>query len=484
MNFRPLALAASLLLPVAAQADVRLPEALGDHMVLQQDSEVTLWGWACAGERVEIETSWGVKCQVLGDAQGQWRVKVKTPHATPLDKGLHPEHISFTVPNENMVQINDILIGEVWLCSGQSNMTMMLRPGFPRGWCAWYGEAFWASEESRHADRPGLRLINLENAAALVPQADFKSALPAHSMLPRNDKGETQPVRRGWQTCNATTAPDFSAVGYYYGAALSEKLNVPVGLVTASVGGTGIESWMSSGTPPTQPGRLAPQVYFNGMIAPLTPMTLRGCVWYQGESNVGNPHYGEMFQTLIADWRRAFGQPKMPFYFVQIAHCHRQGSAGAELREAQAAALQVPHTGMALSYDVSDPNNIHPANKRDIGRRLAAQALRKTYGCQDVVADGPVLHGASLQDGKIHVAFDELGGGLSTRDGKAPSCFETADAKGDFAPATATILGDEVLVTPASPGATRLRFGWTEAVQANLISKNGLPARAFETTVK
>ena len=489
LSFLAAALLCGIVATPRALADVRLPEVLGDHLVLQQDSEVTLWGWACTGEPVNIETSWGVKCQVRGDAQGQWRVKIKTPHASPLDKGLHPEHITFTVPGENMAQIKDILIGEVWLCSGQSNMLMPLKPGYPEGWCAWFGESSWP-EESKHAERPGLRVFNLENAGAPVPQADCKSNLSAHMMQPKDAAGLIPDLKRGWQPCTAATAPDFSAVAYYFGAALSEKLNVPVGVITCSVGGTGIKSWMCEKTlpaPATRSGRNAPSIYFNGMIAPLTPMKIKGIIWYQGESDVRmGSQYGPLFQTMITDWRKQFDSADLPFYFVQIAPFHhRLAGAAGDLRAAQASALQLKNTGMAVISDVSDVSNIHPKAKREVGRRLAFQALNKTYDCKEIAADGPVFKSAALKEGKIHIAFDHLGGGLVARDGKPLTCFEVAGADGIFAPAVAAILGDEVVVSlPAALTPRTLRFGWGEADTPNLMGKTGMPARQFQAPVQ
>jgi len=478
-------------------ATVRLPEVLGDHMVLQQQTDVPLWGWAFAGETVLIETSWGAKTQAKADAQGTWRVTVKTPAAQSLAKGLHPEHITFTVPNENTLQIKDILIGEVWLCSGQSNMDMLLRPGYPPGWCAWYGEASW-QEESAKAERPGLRLFDVAKRAASTPQADCTGILPSMMPQPKDANGLIPEARRGWQACSRDTAPNFHAVPYYFGAALQEKLGVPVGLLTPIMGGTAIECWMSvealrsvpsyanSTTTTINPFAASPACLFNGMIAPLTPMRIQGALWYQGESNVGNPHYAGLFQSLIADWRKAFDREDMPFYFVQIApYRSGRGTQPAELREAQAEALQMKHTGMAVSLDVSDVTNIHPKNKRDIGRRLAWQALAKTYGHSDIIADGPTPESLAAKDGKLHIVFRDVGGGLVSRDGKPLTCFEIAVENGKFVRADAVIDGDTVVVSSADvakPAA--VRFAWGEADVPNLMSRNGLPVAQFKAMLK
>ena len=484
------------LLAASASAGVRLPEVLGDHMVLQQQSEVSLWGWAFAGETVVVETSWGAKAQTVAGAQGEWRVKVRTPAAQPLSKGLHPEHITFTVPQENEVQIKDVLIGEVWVCSGQSNMEMMLCPGFPPGWNAWYGEAAWG-DEAKKADRPGLRAFDVVKAVAATPQTDGASCFPSKALRPKDAGGLLPESRRGWQPCTADTAPYFHAVAYYFGAALQERLDVPVGLMTPVVGGTPVECWMSQkslnavpGYANAVPGTLnpfagSPASLFNSMVAPLTPMRIQGAIWYQGESNVGNPHYAALFQALIADWRQAFGRDDLPFYFVQIApYRYNRGTKPAELRAAQATALQMPYTGMALSLDVGEANNIHPKNKRDIGRRLALQALAKTYHQKDLAADGPTPESLSREEGRLRLAFRDLGGGLVSRDGKPLKCFEIAGEDGIFVPANAVIAGDAVVVSsPAIVKPRSVRFAWGEADIPNLMSKNGLPAAQFEMTL-
>ena len=478
-------------LTLSSKAVVRLPEALGDHMVLQQKADVSLWGWAFPGETVLVETTWGENAKVVAGPFGDWNVRVKTPAAQPLSKGLHPEHITFTVDNQNTVQIKDILIGEVWLCSGQSNMDMIMRPGYPAGWCAWFGEAFW-DEESKTPDRLGLRMFDVAKAVASTPQTDCRSALN-QVLEPRDANGLIPDIRRGWQACTLDNRPYFHAVAYYFGAALQDKLDVPVGLVTAAVGATRIKSWMSAEALRTLPDFVdkpqavlnpftsTPSILFNAMIAPLTPMRIQGVIWYQGESDVDSP-YALLFQTMIADWRRVFGIPKMPFYFVQIAPINtRNGTKEAELREDQASALKLENTGMAVSVDVSDPGNIHPKNKRDIGRRLALQALVKTYGHTEIVADGPTPVSVAVRAGKLEIAFRGMGGGLVSRDGKPLSCFEVAGADGKFVPAEALITKESVVVVsnPSVAQPKHVRFAWGNADMPNLISKNGFPVAQF-----
>lgn len=447
---------------------------LSDHMVLQQNAEIALWGWSSVGNKVEIETTWGENANTQAAADGSWRVKIKTPAAHPLSEGLHPETITITMPKENTIQIRDVLIGEVWLCSGQSNMEMMLKPGYPPGWSEWYGEQFWKDNESKKSDRPFIRVYDVEKTRAQMPQSDVKGFLPSKGIQPKDAHGFIVDPRRGWQACTSETADDFSAVAYYFGAALADKLQVPIGLITSDVGGMPIQTFSKGGD------------FYNGMIAPFFPMTLRGVIWYQGESNVGNPPgvYAKMFKAMIEDWRLQFNNPNMPFYFVQIAPFGSSPDA-ARLREEQASALSLKNTGMTVINDVSDTTCIHPKDKRDVGQRLAWQALQKAYGQSDVIADGPTFQSAKFQDGKIHVTFSDQGPGLVSRDGNALTCFTVAGADGRFVPATAEIVGADVVVScPVVPQPLVIRFAWGASDAPNLASKNGLPAAQFESSLR
>lgn len=501
-----LTLAALRLTPLPSlHADVRLPAALGDHMVLQQNCAATLWGWAYEGETVVIETSWGEKTQVVADARGEWRVKVKTPAASPLGQGIHPEAITFTVPNENMVQIKDVLIGEVWLCSGQSNMTMMLGPDYPAGHNSWYGDKFW-DEESRRTDRPALRVFNVEKTVRAVPQDDCKAVLPDHITLPKDDKGLTPDLYTGWQMSTLETAPYFSAVAYYFGAQLQDKLNVPVGLVTSAVGGSPIEAWISIEAlhdlpaythAPNKVHRTGAAALFNGMIAPLTPMTVRGVLWYQGESNVGatTDNYASLLKALITDWRGRFAQ-SLPFGIVQLANYGKSptDARASFVREAQAAvAVKVPDTGLAVAIDLGEAT-IHPPNKRDVANRLSLWARARVYGEENVVCQSPRYKSHAMVDGKLRVRFDTGGsplmvgklddsGAIKPAPKEKLRWFEIAGDDGKFVAADAVIDGDSVVISsPEVPAPTAGRYAWaTNPHGCNLYSKAGLPASPFRT---
>ena len=486
----------SLIFVTTVRADVRLPAVLSSHLVLQQKSTVRLWGWAYEGETVLVETSWGEHAQTVANSRGQWEVLIKTPAAHPLNEGLHPEHITFTVPKENAVQIQDLLIGEVWLCSGQSNMCMMLGPDYPAGNNNWYGEKFWIQAGSA-IPRPGLRIFNVEKTTRTELQDDCKAVLPDHVILPKNPDGLMPEPRTGWQSYTPDTAAYFSAVAYYFGAALQEKLNVPVGLVVSAVGGSQIEAWISLPTIRTVAGhadaaskvhRMGTAALFNGMIAPLAPYTFRGVIWYQGESNSDTTArataYRPLLETLIRDWRRAFDQPELPFFIVQLAGWGPPSSTPADsnpalVREAQAeVANHIPGCQLAVTIDLG-ANTIHPPNKRDVGLRLAAQTLDKTYGVP-TVSSGPAFERLENEGRALRLHFTHTEGGLVARDG-ALKHFALAGADGHFVWAQAVIDGDTVLVsTPEVPVPTQVRYAWaTQPDGCNLYNGAGLPAAPF-----
>ena len=490
--------AALALLASTAKADVRLPALICDHMMLQQKTEANLWGWAYAGETVEIEASWGEKVKAVASSNGVWSVKIKTPAAQPLDKGLHPETITFRVSTENAVQVKDVLIGEVWLCSGQSNMAMMLGPDAPAGRNNWYGEAFW-NEESAKPDRPALRLINIEKSASLVRQPDCKSLMPDHSTPVPEANGLFPDTMYGWQACTKKTLPWFSAVAYYFGVKLQEKLNVPVGLITSTVGGTAIQCWISLDALRSLPGKAdvatelanpfkkAPSVLFNSMIAPLTPMTIQGVIWYQGESNANDSGaYQQLLSTLISDWRTQWKNPALPFYIVQLANFGKVteqpvGHTWANIREAQLnVARTVTNTGLAVAIDLGD-TSIHPKNKRDVGQRLALIALARDYG-KELEYSGPSYESMCIEGRSIRLKFSHQGGGLVAKNGQLKQ-FAIAGADKKFVWADAVIDSETIVVSgPNIEAPVAVRYAWAANPEGcNLYNKAGLPASPFRT---
>jgi len=501
-------LAAFFLALASVHADVRLPSVLDDHMVLQQNCDVTLWGWAFEGEVVVIETSWGVKTQAVANAQGEWRVQVKTPAARPIDQGLHPEDITFTAAQANRIQIKDVLIGEVWLCSGQSNMTMMLGPDYPKGNNSWFGEKFWNAESGR-SDRPALRVFNVEKNGRAAPRDDCKGLLLDHTILPKDARGLMPDVRTGWQLSTPETAQYFSAIAYYFAVRLQEKLNVPVGLVTSAYGGSKIQAWISQEALQQLPAyakttpkvnRLGANSLFNGMIAPLTPMTFRGVLWYQGESNVGDSaaDYATLLKTLIADWRGRFAQ-NLPFGIVQLANYDNPwgDTKAALVREAQAVvAAEVPNTGMAVAIDLGQAC-IHPPDKRDVANRLALWARATIYGETNLVYLSPHYQSHKVTGASIRVRLATGGAALMSAklnaDGETVPTpqeplrgFQIAGADEKWVAADAVIDGDDVVVSSAGVSSPMsVRYAWATNPQGcNLYNTAGLPAAPFGTDAK
>jgi sialate O-acetylesterase len=411
-----------------------------------------------------------------------------------------------TVAGKNTIVLKNILVGEVWVCSGQSNMGMSVN------------QVQNAEKELAGADQPMIRLFESPKAPSARPTSDIFGR---------------------WQACTPETVKGFTAVGYFFGLDLLKKLDVPIGLINTSWGGTRIEPWtpgeafgewpslksvaeqvawqtdeqtkalaplvpaieawtrtareaQAKGEPvpplPALPGsRLIqnnqPTTLYNGMVAGLVPFGIRGAIWYQGESNVADGMlYCDKMKALIAGWRKAWGQGDFPFYYVQLAP-YRYGNEPLrlpELWEAQVAALSIPNTGMAVTNDIGTIADIHPKNKQHVGKRLALLALANTYGQMGIVYSGPLYKSMKIDGNKIRVSFDHVAGGLASRDGEPLSWFEIAGPDGKFVKADAKIDGDTVVVTSeevAQPVA--VRFAWSQVALPNLMNKEGLPASAF-----
>ncbi len=422
------------------RAEVKLPKVIASHMVLQRDRPLPIWGWADPGEEVTVRLD-DATASAKADPQGDWKVVLP---AVKADGKAH----CLTVSGKNKIELDDILIGEVWIGSGQSNMEMGI------------GAADKAKEEIAAANCPQIRLM-------LVP----KVQTPA----PAKD------VKADWVVCSPKTVAaggwnGFSAALYYFGQRLHKELKVPMGLIDSSWGGSPIEPWTIAGG---KGGGM-----YNGMIAPLVPLAIRGAIWYQGESNCGNglKYYPKM-RALIEGWRKVWGCD-FPFYFVQIAPFAGYGPGSLPLLwEAQVASLKIPRTGMAVTTDiVANIKDIHPRDKIDVGNRLALWALAKDYGRKDLVYSGPLYKSMQVEGNKLRLTFAHVGGGLASRDGKPLSEFEIAGADGKFVPARAMIDGRTVVVeAPGVSAPTQARFGWRNQADPNLANKEGLPASPFQT---
>ena len=481
-----------LALAIPAWADVKLPAIIGSNMVLQADTPLPIWGWASPGEEVTV-TLLEAKATTKAGDDGKWLVKL--PAQKTADKP-----VELTVAGKNTIKLTNILIGEVWAGSGQSNMQWSVSVSTNK------------DEEIKSAKHPSIRLF-------LVPL--------------RLSPNPLDDVEAKWVECTPETVPPFSAALYFFGREIHKTLGVPVGLIAVSWGGSRIESWINrdgyAAQPalkkefedfdalrkarieqvkawvaasekavtegkdfPPGPANAADPLnqfgsyagMYNGMIHGIKPFAIRGFLWYQGESNRGmGMHYFDLKKGLIENWRKVWGLGDFPFLFVQLApyRYDTNDTLLPEIWEAQTATLAVPNTGMAVTTDIATIGDIHPPNKQDVGKRLALWALANTYGKKDLTYSGPLFDSVSVEGDKIRVKFKHASG-LAARDGKPLSWFSIAGEDKVFHPATATIDGETVVVTsPDVAKPVSVRFGWNQIAEPNLVNKAGLPASPFRT---
>ncbi len=494
-----------------AQANVRLPAVISNNMVLQKDIPLPIWGWADAGETVTVTLGESM-ATAKADAAGKWKVTL------PAQKTAGGPH-EMIVAGKNAIKISNILIGEVWAGSGQSNMQ----------WSVAASQN--AKEEIAAANYPKIRILVIP----LIP-----SGTPIDDVQPY--PGQQRPQ---WLECSPQSVAGSSAVLYFFGREIHKDLNVPVGLITTAWGGTRIQPWIppqgyaaipeleedknqmldsltafgqalasytdsiktyttalksaKAGDPiPAAPGAIPAHPLnnnsqwtglYNGMIHPIAPFGIRGFLWYQGESNNGQGmKYFQFKKGLIEGWRQVWNQEgnrDFPFLFAQLAP-YKYGGDPTSLPgiwEAQTATLSVKNTGMAVLTDITTVNDIHPPNKQEVGRRLALWAQANTYGKKDLVYSGPLYKAIKADGNKIVVSF-EHGAGLKSRDGKDLSWWSIAGADKKFVPAVAKIEGDTVVVTAAGVTApVAVRFGWHQLAEPNLANGAGLPASPFRSDI-
>lgn len=488
-----------------AAADVKLPCVFGDHMVLQREMALPVWGWADAGEKVTVTLAEQSKT-ATADAEGRWSIK--------LDAVKAGGPYTLKVQGKNTLEKTDVLVGEVWLCSGQSNMAMTVNSSANK------------DAEVAAANYPQIRMMTVARETADQPQTDCKG---------------------DWQIASPQTVGNFSAAGYFFGRELHKELGVPVGLINSSWGGTPVQAWtcrkLQASTPELQPlvenfekaaagydaeqakvrfekqlenwkqaaakakqeGKQAPRrpqaplnprqspnspgTLYNGMITPLVPYALRGAIWYQGESNAGNAKlYGLQLSTMIGNWRKDWNQGDFPFLFVQLPNYQAAQQTPSEavagwplIREQFVQTLQLPNTGMAITIDVGEAGDIHPKNKQDVGKRLAQWALAKTYG-KPVVASGPIYKSMQKEGGTILLSFDYADGGLVAKDGGKVKGFAIAGEDKNFVWADAKIEGDKIVVSsPEVKSPVVVRYAWANNPEVNLYNKAGLPVSPFRT---
>lgn len=510
--------AVALVFPTATIADVRLPGIFTDNLVLQRNQPVPIWGWADKGEQVTVKYAGQQKTTTASD-DGEWMVNLD---GMPSEKSPR----DMIVSGKNTITLKNVLVGEVWLCSGQSNMEWQVRWGLVN-----------YEQEVAAANYPEIRLIDIPHTNEPYPVNDIKAQ---------------------WEVCSPESVEHFSAVAYFFARRLFKDLDVPVGLISSNWGGTCIETW----TPPdgfnsvpelkeiaddvasysltTEAGRKALEVHlarvsdwvgeaeralaqgrvplpfpehpvptnhqaptklYNGMISPIIPYAIRGAIWYQGEANgeEGDSYYHKM-RALIGGWRELWNQGPFPFYYVQLANFRESdpndpggGDGWARLREAQRKALEIPNTGMAVIIDIGKADDIHPRNKQDVGERLALWPLSKVFQ-KDVVCSGPLYRGHTVEGNRIRVFFEHTGNGLMVgeKKGMAPveevkrgklKLFAIAGPNRKWYWAKAIIDGNTVVVSSrkvAHPTAVRYAFAMNPE-GCNFYNREGLPASPFRT---
>jgi sialate O-acetylesterase len=481
---RKFALSALLFFILAtARATVSLPGILSDGMILQRGLKIPVWGWASAGEKIQVHFR-GDIFQVTCGNDGRWQTELP-----PCEAGGPFEMI---ILGSNEIRVQNILAGDVWVCSGQSNMAFRLKTVKDK-----------YAGDIKKASGCAIRVFEVSRGAGFDVQDRLSSGR--------------------WKQATETTVSDFPAVAYFFAAELYAKYKIPVGLINASVGGTPAEAWMSLDALKQFPScirgyedarmiftekdlednhktavkpeyselRQVPSCLFNAMIAPLIPYSIKGVIWYQGERNAqsDNPGlYRTLFPALINDWRAHWGLGEFPFIYVQLPNYKEpsswpEESGWAEIREAQLMALSLPNTGMAITIDLGDARNLHPHNKKEVGQRLALVAQKLAFHDESVVYSGPVYHSMRRDGNKIIISFTSIGSGLAAKGGGCLEHFSIAGDDRKFIWANAKIEGEQVVVWSdevSSPVA--VRYAWADNPEScNLYNKEGLPASPFRT---
>jgi sialate O-acetylesterase len=458
-----------LLVSSTCFARIKLPAIVSSNMVLQRNTTVSLWGWSDANEKITISTSWlKGPINISADKNGNWKIKIQTTDSK------RPQSIRFKSALSNIF-LENILFGEVWLCSGQSNMQMPVKGNIGQ-------PVFGAQEAITTAGNSNLRLFTVDRKA---------------SRKPENELGENS----GWQSANMETVKEFSAVAYFYGKQLQEILDVPVGMIHSSWGGSLIEAWMSNEALSTiqavdltnvdlERGNRFPTVVFNAMINPLISYTIKGVLWYQGEANVSRPEqYKLLFPAMVKDWRARWGIGDFPFYYVQIAPYFYDSTNridarnnAAFLREVQMQCLDIiPNAGIAVTMDIGEDHLIHPAHKKEVADRLLYNALNKTYGYKAIDFSGPVCDSMEVKDGGVYLSFRQAESGLYKM-GELKG-FVVAGQDKVFYPAVANIVGGKKLFVKAQhvKDPVAVRYAWRSWDQATLFDTFLLPASSFRT---
>ena len=466
-----------------------IPHVFGDHMVLQSGQPIPVWGWAKPGESVTIAFAGQTKRTIAAATDGAWKIELD-----PLAVSAQPADL--TVAGSETIAFHDVLVGEVWLCSGQSNMQK------PLG--TWRGQPITTvnyQQALAAANYPLIRLLNMKISEADTPARDIDTTQRSVQDYPW----------AGWVPTSSASLDEvkFSAACYYFGRKVYQELKIPIGLIEATAGGTHIEAWtppagfaadsaladfaQASKTPKVQYQGTTVSALYNGMIHPIAPYAMRGVLWYQGESNVYNQDgaiYANKMAALIDGWRAEWGY-NFSFYFVQIPPLLYSVSRSnfvhspevlPVFREAQAATLTLPRTGMVVTTDIGDLQNMHPPRKKEVGERLALWALAKDYGRKNIEPSGPEFRSMEVKGNQATLRFCHEGAGLASGDGQPLNWFAIAGLDGKFYPAAAQIKGDTVVASsPQVSNPRTVRFAWSEGAMPNFFNKDGLPAVPFRT---
>lgn len=451
-------------------AEVKLPAIVSSNMVLQRNTTVMIWGWADASEKISIETSWlNEPIEIKADKEGNWRTPLKTTNSK------EPQTIKIISKKSN-ITLSNVLFGEVWLCSGQSNMQQPVNgyTGQP---------TFGTLMTTAKSNNPNLRLFTVDRVGSKTPLEDIEKYT-------------------SWQQASPDNVPDFSAVAYYFGHQLQEILDVPVGMIHSSWGGSSVQAWISkeimssyqeidlSDTDISKGTNHIPTALFNAMINPLIPYTIKGALWYQGESNRNEPQlYKELFPAMVKDWRTRWDIGEFPFYYVQIAPYLYGGNEAFEtvdnsafIREAQLQCLDlIPNSGIAITMDIGEDDCIHPPKKKEVADRLLFNALNQTYGYSKIDYASPTFDSLEAKDGGLVLSFKNAETGIFTYD--ELEGFEIAGDDKVFYPANAKIVNRTKVFVESDqvPNPVAVRYAWRNWVVGTLFDTNLLPASSFRT---
>ena len=446
-----------------ASQNLKLPSIFNDNMILQQDSNISIWGWSKSRSSISITVSWNEKTLITNsDDNGKWIINIKTP------KSGKSHEISLK-SGDQKISLSNILMGEVWIASGQSNMQMNLK-GYNNE------PVLGANDAIANSNNSEIRFFTVERNTSETKMENLEG---------------------NWSISNPENSPSFSAVAYSFAKHLNTVLDVPVAIIHSSWGGTPAEAWTDSqslntdfekGVIKNHRGRASdePSSLYNAMINPLINFRIKGAIWYQGESNVARANnYAKLKNSMIEGWRRAWNQGSFPFYFVQISPYKYDGndkSSSAFLREAQLNTMfNTSNTGMAVSLDVGDENSIHPPRKFILGKRLAYWALNKDYGLSTVEFSGPVFKSLEIKENKVLLKFDYAKSGLYCPDEEINN-FELASEDRVFYPANAKIMWNQLEVQSDNvKNPVHVRYGWKNYLNGNLYNTKGLPASSFRS---